>query len=81
MVKKKKNGFFDVIISGKRIFNRQEAPKVYDLNTVAFVSKPSFILKCNSIFEGNVEINLVDKKRSIDIDNYYDLKIARILIK
>ena len=81
MVKKLKNGYYDVILSGKRIFNRQEAPKVFDLNTVAFVTKPNFILNCKSIFDGNVDINLVDKKRSIDIDNYYDLKIAKMLLK
>ena len=80
MVKKIKNGYYDVIMSGKRIFNRQDAPKVFDLNTVAFVTKPNFILNCKSIFDGNVDINLVDKKRSIDIDNYYDLKIAKMLI-
>ena len=81
MVKKLKNGYYDVILSGKRIFNRQDAPKVFDLNTVAFVAKPKFILSCKSIFDGNVDINLVDKKRSIDIDNHYDLKIAKMLIK
>lgn len=81
MVNKKKNGFYDVIISSRRIFNRQEAPKAYDLNTVAFVSKPKFILKCKSIFDGNVDINLVDKRRSLDIDNSHDLKLARMLIK
>ncbi len=81
MVKKLKNGYYDVILSGKRIFNRQEAPKVFDLNTVAFVTKPNFILNCKSIFDGNVDINLVDKKRSIDIDNHYDLKIAKMLLK
>ena len=46
MVKKIKNGYYDVIMSGKRIFNRQDAPKVFDLNTVAFVTKPNFILNC-----------------------------------
>lgn len=81
MVKPKKNGFFEVILSGKRIFNRQDAPKVYDLNTVAFVSKPQFILKCKSIFDGNVDINIIEKKRSIDIDEYHDLKLARFLMK
>ena len=81
MVNKKNNGFYDVVISTKRIFNRQDAPKVYDLNTVAFVSKPEFILKCKNIFDGNVDINLVEKKRSLDIDSIYDLKLARMLIK
>ena len=81
MVNKKSNGFYDVVISTRRIFNRQDAPKVYDLNTVAFVSKPKFILKCKSIFDGNVDINLVEKKRSLDIDSSHDLKLARILLK
>lgn len=80
MVKEKKNKFYDIVISGKRIFNRQQAPKYFDLNTVAFVTRPSYILKCKSIFDGNVDINIVSKKSSIDIDDYHDLKVARFLI-
>ena len=81
MVKKLPNGYYDIVISGKRIFNRQQAPIVFDLNTVAFVTTPKYVLKCKSIFDGNVDINILEKQNAIDIDSLYDLKIARYLGK
>lgn len=81
MVKKNKNHFYDLVIKHKKIFRRQDAPKTYDLNTVAFVSKPNFILKAKSIFDGNVSISLVPIERSLDIDNKFDIKLAKLLMK
>ena len=51
------------------------------MNTVAFVSKPNFILKVKSIFDGNVKISLVPAERSLDIDNKFDIRIAKLLMK
>lgn len=81
MVKKNKKNFYDVVIKHKKIFRRQDAPQTYDLNTVAFVSKPNFILKAKSIFDGRVNISLVPVERSLDIDNKFDIKVAKLLVK
>jgi CMP-N-acetylneuraminic acid synthetase len=81
MVKKLSNGYYGIVVDSKRIFNRQQAPSVYDLNTVAFVTTPKYVLKCKNIFDGKVDINVLEKSNSIDIDSLYDLKIARYLSK
>ena len=82
MVIRKNSGFYKVINSQKKIiFNRQKAPKVYDLTTVAYVTTPSFVLKANSYFDGNVDINKIPSERSIDIDSYQDLRYANFLGK
>ena len=81
IVEKKKNGFYDVVTKKKNIFRRQDAPTTYDLNTVAFVSTPKYILNSKSIFDGRVQVNCTPLERSIDIDDKFDLKIAEKLMK
>ncbi len=81
IVEKKKNGFYNTVVKKKNIFNRQDAPLTYDLNTVAFVTTPKYILKSKSIFDGKVHINCTPLERSIDIDDKFDLKIANRLIR
>ena len=53
--------------------------KIYDMTTIAYVSKPSYILNTKHIFDGKVKSILVPYERSIDIDNKHDLKIAEYL--
>ena len=82
MIKKKKNGFYELVNkSNGVIFNRQDAPKVYDMTTIAFVTTPEYIRKNNSIHEGNLNVNFSRRINSIDIDDYTDLTLARKLSK
>ncbi len=67
--------------SKKIIDIRQKAPKVFDMTTVCYVAKPQYILKNKSIFSGNVKAVKVPKERALDIDTYFDLKLARLLYK
>jgi CMP-N-acetylneuraminic acid synthetase len=60
---------------------RQDVPKIYDMTTVAYVSKPDFIKKNSKIFDGRVRSVLIPKERAIDIDDEIDFKISEILIK
>ena len=62
------------------LHRRQEAPKMYDMTTVAYVFKPDFILNNNSIFEGVVASVEVPVERSIDIDTLLDFEIAEFLL-
>ena len=82
MIKKKKNGFYELVNkSNGVIFNRQDAPKIYDMTTIAFVTTPEYIRKNNSIFDGNLNVNFSRRINSIDIDDYTDLTLARKLSK
>lgn len=81
MVKKKKNGFYGIVNNHqKKIHNRQAAPEVIDLTTVAYVANVSYVLKAKSYFDGNVKVNLIPNIRALDIDDKYDLDFAKYLL-
>ena len=62
------------------LFRRQDARKVYDITTVAYVLSPQFVLTKNSLFSGRVKAVMVPVDRSIDIDTLYDFEIAEYLM-
>lgn len=81
MLKKNNLGYYKLIYSKKYFFNRQEAPKIFDMTTVAYVSKPEYIIKTNHILKGKVKTIFIPEERSLDIDTIFDMKIAEILIR
>ena len=82
MIKKKNDNFYKIISpTKKKIHNRQDAKKVYDVCTVAYVSTPSYILKNKDMFQGKVDMIEIPKNRSIDIDDEHDFDIASYLFK
>ena len=82
MVKENKQGFLQVLNKSNKKINRiQDAPQVYDLTTVAYVLRPDFILKNKGIFDGKVKGLNVSKERALDIDDMFDLKIAKLLME
>ena len=83
MVKDKgKNGFIELLINNKtnKIVRRQDAPKSFDMTTVAYVSRPEYILRAKSIFEGTVRAVVIPPERAVDIDNPIDLEFAEFLL-
>ena len=81
MVKLDKRGLAKIVINKKNFYRRQDAPKVYSMSTICYVITPNYILKDKNIFEGKVTVAKFDKKSSIDIDDNYDLNLAKILFK
>ncbi len=81
MVKKENGLMMPIIPIGKNIVRRQDAPQVFDMTTVAYVAKPSFVLSALSIFSGRVRAVHVPVERAIDIDTLLDFEIAEFLIK
>lgn len=65
----------------KLFFRRQDAPKCFDLTTVCYVFKPSYIKKTNNLLSGKVGFVKIPKERALDIDDQWDYKIARIFSK
>ena len=65
----------------KKIFCRQDSPKVFDMCTVAYVAKPSYILKEKNLFTGKIMGIEIPKERSIDIDDMLDFKFAEYIYK
>ena len=69
-----------VLESGRPIFQRQQAPPVFDMTTVAYAVRPEVLSKAQSIFEGKVRAVVVPRERAVDIDTELDLKFAEFLL-
>ena len=81
MLEKKGNKLKLIKTSTKKVIRRQDAPKCYDLTTVCYVFKPSYIKKTKDLLSGKVGFIDIPKERAIDIDDKIDYKIATILSK
>lgn len=82
IVKKDSDNYLSHVIQSKnKIVRRQDVPESFDLTTVAYVTRPNFILKNGSIWDGRVKGVLVPKERAIDIDTEFDFSIAECLLK
>jgi N-acylneuraminate cytidylyltransferase len=75
------NGYASLVISPEsQITRRQDAPKVYDMTTVAYVVNIDFVKEYSGIFEGKIKNLVIPQKRAIDIDTLLDFKIAECLL-
>ena len=61
------------------VSRRQDAPKVFDMATVAYVANPEFVMTHESVFAGRVKSVHVPLERSIDIDTLLDFKYAEFI--
>ena len=78
MVKKNKNDFLSLLVDGD-FKRRQEVPLGFDMTTVAYVVRPSFILNNQRIWDGQVRGLNIPRERAIDIDTPLDLEITRFI--
>jgi len=62
-----------------KFVRRQDVPKVYDLTTVAYAARFSYIRSATHMFEGEVVGVEVPRERAIDIDTELDLELADYL--
>lgn len=77
-----KNGRLTPFMTGKQILRRQDKPKVYGRNgpaVLAFWTKT--LTRKRSLYGDDIRPFLMQPEESVDIDDYYDLKIAECLIK
>lgn len=81
MVKGNPDGTMGLVIPpSSTVARRQDAPRVYDMTTVAYVIRPEFVLAHDSIFEGRVRAVTIPLERAIDIDTLLDFQIAEYLM-
>tara|TARA_A100001388_G_C28637428_1_gene435356 strand:- start:70 stop:762 length:693 start_codon:yes stop_codon:yes gene_type:complete len=74
------NNFLELVNNDEiNIKRRQDTPNTFDIGTVAYVCRPEFILKNNSIWDGKVSGVEIPFERSIDIDDLVDFEIATFL--
>lgn len=74
------NAYCRVVIEGGTAHGRQDAPITYDMTTVAYVCRPSFILSADGVLAGRTRSRIIPRERSIDIDTAYDFKMAEVLM-
>ena len=81
MVREKENGFIELVSKSDKIYTRrQDTPIIYDMTTVAYVTRPKYIKKAKSVFEGKVKGVMIPIERALDIDTDFDFKIAEFLL-
>jgi N-acylneuraminate cytidylyltransferase len=80
MVKADTSGLLSLLVERDEIVRRQDAPLGFDLTTVAYVSRPQFILTKERIWDGRVRGVVVPQERAIDIDTELDLSVAEFLM-
>ena len=77
MVKQCDNGEVALVCAEKSITRRQDAPKIYDMTTVAYVTSPQYVAQYTNLWGGRTKISLVPKRRAADVDTLEDLTAAR----
>lgn len=82
MVTRDADGYLHVAMpTGKTVTRRQDAPEVWDMTTVAYVSSPGFILENDSLFAGRVKAVEIPAERAVDIDTELDFAFAEFLME
>ena len=80
MVVREPDGDCRVVCAGDGVVRRQDAPEVFDMTTVAYVTRPGFVLAHGRLFEGRVKSVVVPRERAVDIDDIYDFRMAEFLL-
>ena len=79
---RKEGEYVRLLVDSEDVYSRrQDVPKAFDMTTVAYVTRPKFILDNNAIFQGKVKSVFIPNERAIDIDTQLDFDIAEFLMK
>lgn len=65
---------------GLFVARRQDAPKVFDITTVAYATTPEYVVGSDGIFDGRVGVVEVPQERALDIDTEWDFHIAELVL-
>jgi N-acylneuraminate cytidylyltransferase len=80
IVSEQEDGFFLPAMRGEKpIHRRQDAPVVFDVTPVAYVTTPAHIERAFGYYDGRIKANFVPRERAVDIDTEVDLEVARAL--
>ena len=92
VTKANKNPYFNVIElnnkkiqivkkSKNKIFSRQVAPKVYDMNASIYIWKKSALFEDTFLVNKNTALYEMPEERSIDIDTMMDWRLVELIMK
>ena len=69
------------IVPDRPILRRQDARTVYDMTTVAYAARPSYVLRSSGVFDGKVQAVVIPAERALDIDTELDFAYAEFLMR
>ena len=61
------------------LHRRQDAPRVFDMTTVAYAARAGYVVSAEGLFDGKVRAVVVPRERALDIDTELDLEVAEFL--
>ena len=70
-----------VIKPATPIVNRQSAPEVFEITTVAYAATASYVLNTDKLLGDRVCATIVPEDRSLDIDTELDMAFAEFLLQ
>ena len=73
-------GFIKFNDTSINVTRRQDVPQAYNMATVAYVCRPSFIRSRDSLWEGRMEAVVIDPANAVDIDTEFDFKMAELIM-
>lgn len=79
MIQRTDDGYSEIVLPGTGVSRRQDAPQVFDMTTVAYLTRPDFIKTRQGVFDGAVRSVVVPKHRAVDIDDEIDFQLAELL--
>ena len=68
-----------LMLGDAKVTRRQDAPKAFNITTVAYAARPEYILGANSLWDGKVSSVEVSAESAIDIDTELDFEVAEFL--
>lgn len=80
MVTVNAQGFIEIATPGSTAVRRQDVPTMYDVTTCVYVGHANYIKSCAKLMEGRVGYVVIPPERALDIDTYYDLHLAQLLL-
>lgn len=66
---------------GITITKRQDLPEIYAVNGAVYAVRRDVLFKQNSVFGRDIRAVFMPYEESVDIDDYFDLFIAEIILK
>ena len=81
MVRTRPDGTLNLLIQDANNFvRRQDVPKAFDMATVAYVTRPTFIMNNERIWDGRIKGVEIPIELALDIDTLLDFKLAEFLM-
>lgn len=81
MLAKDSTGLVGLIARENSVYRRQDSPDCFDMATVAYAAKVSFILGAEKIWDGTVAGVEVPIERALDIDTPFDFALAKFVME